>query len=93
MLELKKPKKPAKIAASTGGGMSQSPYRPKYVEKRPPCMDTCPNGTKVRDYIQLIAQSESYDRPIDDSLKLAFLYADGVQSSSFDYRKSMSPSM
>jgi NADPH-dependent glutamate synthase beta subunit-like oxidoreductase/Pyruvate/2-oxoacid:ferredoxin oxidoreductase delta subunit len=35
-------------------------------------MDTCPNGTKVRDYIQLIAQSESYDRPIDDSLKQAF---------------------
>ena len=33
MLELKKVKKPAKIAASTGGGMSQSPFRPQYVEK------------------------------------------------------------
>ncbi len=72
MLELKKVKKPVKIAANTGGGMSQSPFRPKYVEKKPPCMDTCPNGTKVRDYIQFIAQSESYDRTIDDSLKQAF---------------------
>ncbi len=72
MLELKKVKKPAKIAASTGGGMSQSPFRPQYVEKKPPCMDTCPNGTKVRDYIQFIAQSESYDRPMDESLKQAF---------------------
>ena len=72
MLELKKVKKPAKIVANTGGGMSQSPFRPQYVEKKPPCMDTCPNGTKVRDYIQFIAQSESYDRPIDESLKQAF---------------------
>ena len=72
MLELKKVKKPAKIAASTGGGMSQSPFRPQYVEKKPPCMDTCPNGTKVRDYIQFIAQSESYDRPMEESLKQAF---------------------
>ena len=72
MLELKKVKKPAKIAANTGGGMSQSPFRPQYVEKKPPCMDTCPNGTKVRDYIQFIAQSESYDRPMDESLKQAF---------------------
>ncbi|MDA8401705.1 MAG: NAD(P)-binding protein [Deltaproteobacteria bacterium] len=52
--------------------MSQSPFRPQYVEKKPPCMDTCPNGTKVRDYIQFIAQSESYDRPMDESLKQAF---------------------
>ena len=72
MLELKKVKKPAKITASTGGGMSQSPFRPQYVEKKPPCMDTCPNGTKVRDYIQFIAQSESYDRPMEESLKQAF---------------------
>jgi NADPH-dependent glutamate synthase beta subunit-like oxidoreductase len=72
MLELKKVKKPLKTQLNTGGGMSQSPFRPKYEEKKPPCMDTCPNGTRVRDYIQYIAQSESYDRPIDDSLTEAF---------------------
>ncbi len=72
MLVLKKVKKPAKVSLSSGVGMEQSPFRPKYVEKKPPCMDTCPNGTRVRDYIQYIAQSESYDRPIDESLTEAF---------------------
>ncbi len=72
MLELKKVKKPLKVSQTGASGMSQSPYRPKYVEKKPPCMDTCPNGTKVRDYIQFIAQSESYERPVDESLKEAF---------------------
>ncbi|MHB1679186.1 MAG: NAD(P)-binding protein [bacterium] len=71
MLELKKVKKPLKVSSS-GGGTQQSPFRPKYVEKKAPCMDTCPNGTKVRDYIQFIAQSESYERPIEESLKEAF---------------------
>lgn len=72
MLELKKVKKPAKISAPSGGGMSQSPFRPKYVPKKAPCGHACPNGTRVRDYIQLIAQGESYGRNIDDSLTQAF---------------------
>lgn len=72
MLELKKVKKPLKVSQSGTSGMSQSPYRPKYVEKKAPCMDTCPNGTRVRDYIQYIAQSESYDRPVDEALTEAF---------------------
>lgn len=72
MLQLKKVKKPAKVPVSSGGGNEQSPFRPKYVEKRPPCMDTCPNGTRVRDYIQYIAQSEFYERPLDESLTEAF---------------------
>jgi hypothetical protein len=29
---------------SGGGGRDMSAERPKHVEKKPPCSDTCPSG-------------------------------------------------
>ncbi len=39
-----KKKKKSLLSAAKGAVLEQSPYRPVYVEKRPPCTDTCPNG-------------------------------------------------
>jgi len=55
-----------------GSKIEQSPYRPMYVEKRPPCTGHCPSSARVREYLQYVATSEKYGRTIDDSLKVAF---------------------
>ncbi len=52
--------------------MEQSSLRPSYVQKKPPCMDNCPNSEKIREYLQFIAQSEAYGREIDDSIREGF---------------------
>ncbi len=52
--------------------MEQSTLRPSYVEKKPPCMDGCPNSEKIREYLQYVAQSEAYGREIDESIREGF---------------------
>ncbi|MCL4542582.1 MAG: NAD(P)-binding protein [Deltaproteobacteria bacterium] len=52
--------------------MEQSALRPSYVEKKPPCMDSCPNSEKIREYLQYVAQSEAYGREIDESIREGF---------------------
>lgn len=52
--------------------MEQSTLRPSYVEKKPPCMDSCPNSEKIREYLQFVAQSDVYGRVIDDSIREGF---------------------
>ena len=54
----KKKKKLGKRSFSGGGGREQSPLRPKHVEKKPPCSDTCPSGNAIRSFITTIAQAE-----------------------------------
>ena len=45
-----------------GGGSETSNLRPKYVPKTPPCAHTCPSGTRIREVLTTIAQSEKYGR-------------------------------
>ncbi|MDA8272486.1 MAG: NAD(P)-binding protein [Deltaproteobacteria bacterium] len=72
-VEIKKIKRP--IGGRQFGSLTvaeQSSLRPSYVEKKPPCMDSCPNGEKIREYLQYIAQSEAYGRDMDESIKEGF---------------------
>lgn len=69
---VKKKKKKSLMFASKGAVVEQSPYRPYYEEKRPPCIDTCPNGEKVREFLQYIAQAENYNRTPQEALEGAF---------------------
>ncbi len=52
--------------------MEQSTLRPSYVEKKPPCMDSCPSSEKIREYLQYVAQGEAYGREINESIKEGF---------------------
>ncbi|MDY6822088.1 MAG: hypothetical protein SVN78_10770, partial [Deferribacterota bacterium] len=52
---VKKKKKPLSMGVVAGAKIEQSPYRPKYVEKRPPCTGKCPSAVRVREYLQYIA--------------------------------------
>ncbi len=69
---VKKKKKKSFLSANKGAVLEQSPYRPVYVEKKPPCTDNCPNGEKVREFLQYIAQAEDYNRTYEEALTGAF---------------------
>lgn len=59
---------------ASGGGSSTetSPMRPEQVQKTAPCMVGCPNGTKIREIITTIAQTEDRGRTYPESYKLAY---------------------
>ncbi|MGD8319220.1 MAG: NAD(P)-binding protein [Gemmatimonadota bacterium] len=57
-----------------GGGPSreQSPLRPKFVEKRPPCTDTCPSGNRIREFLTAISLAEHLGKTLDDAYREAW---------------------
>ena len=58
-------------------GREQSPLRPKYVEKMPPCRHACPSGNRIREFITTIAQAERLEKPIDQAFEEAWgIYTD-----------------
>ena len=58
--------------ASASKSREQSPLRPKHVEKRPPCCDTCPSGNNIRGFLTAIAQAERLKKPIDQAMEEAW---------------------
>ncbi|MDQ1265737.1 MAG: hypothetical protein QG635_888 [Bacteroidota bacterium] len=72
-LLVQKKKKPLSARASGGSsGVETSPLRPEHQPKTPPCMVGCPNGTKIREIITTIAQTEDAGRTYPESYKLAY---------------------
>jgi len=72
---VKKDKKPlGKIRGTSTGtsGVETSPLRPTHVPKLAPCRSGCPNGTKIREVLLAIAQTEDRGRTYDESYRLAF---------------------
>ncbi len=60
-----------------GRGKEQSPLRPRFVEKRPPCTDTCPSGNRIREFLTTIAQAEKLGKSTDDAFREAWeIYTD-----------------
>ena len=72
---VKKDKKPlGKIRGTSTGtsGVETSPLRPTHVPKLAPCRSGCPSGTKIREVLLAIAQTEDRGRTYDESYRLAF---------------------
>lgn len=72
---VKKDKKPlGKIRTTSTGasGVETSPLRPTHLPKLAPCRSGCPNGTKIREVLLAIAQTEDRGRTYDESYRLAF---------------------
>lgn len=71
-LLVKKKKPLGSIRSSSSGAGDTSPFRPVHVEKKPPCMDSCPSGTKIREVLATIAQTEDAGRTYHESYQKAF---------------------
>ncbi|MGQ9818584.1 MAG: NAD(P)-binding protein [Candidatus Kapaibacteriales bacterium] len=68
----KKPLGKVRSTSTGGSGVETSPLRPTHVPKLAPCRSGCPNGTKIREVLLAIAQTEDRGRSYDESYRLAF---------------------
>jgi NADPH-dependent glutamate synthase beta subunit-like oxidoreductase len=60
-----------------GGGREISPLRPKHVEKKPPCSDTCPSGNRIREFLTTLSLAEKLGKSEDDAYTEAWeIYTD-----------------
>jgi len=62
----------SRALASSSRGREQSPLRPKYVEKKPPCQATCPSGNNIREFVRTIAQAERVGQSNEEALERAW---------------------
>ena len=71
---VKKTKKGLSSLRSAGGGsgVETSPLRPKFIEKRPPCTDRCPNHNAIRKMLMTISKTEDYGKSYDQTFEEAF---------------------
>ncbi|KPJ93664.1 MAG: hypothetical protein AMS18_05265, partial [Gemmatimonas sp. SG8_17] len=77
-MAMKKVKKKKKSFGTRGGASrEQSPLRPKHVEKKPPCRDTCPSGNHIREFLTAIAHAERQGKTAEQALQQAWeIYTD-----------------
>ena len=57
---------------SGGSAVQTSSLRPVHVAKTPPCQDSCPNFTAVREILMTIKQTEKFGRTLDESFESAW---------------------
>ena len=63
--------------SATSSAREQSPLRPYNVEKRPPCLDICPSGNRIREFLTTIAEAEKYGKPTEQAFEEAWgIYTD-----------------
>ena len=72
MKKVKKKKKSFGARGFSGGSRELSPLRPKHVEKKPPCHDTCPSGNRIREFVTTIAQAERLGKTTDQAFQEAW---------------------
>ena len=71
-LVVKKKKPLGGRSFSGGSSVETSPLRPEYLEKLAPCMHGCPNGTRIREILTTIAQTEDAGRTYNESYRKAY---------------------
>ncbi len=71
---VKKKKRGLHSLRSSGGGsgVETSTLRPKFIEKRPPCGDGCPNHNPIRKMLITIQKAEDYKKPYEQAFEEAF---------------------
>lgn len=63
--------------SSASKSREQSPLRPKHVEKKPPCADTCPSGNRIRAFLTTIAKADRYGTSLEEAMEKAWeIYTD-----------------
>ncbi|MGE5327294.1 MAG: NAD(P)-binding protein [Deltaproteobacteria bacterium] len=64
-------KKPV-VKATASSGAEISHLRPRYTPKTAPCVETCPCGTDIRGWVNVIAQAEAYGRTHEQAYEIAW---------------------
>jgi NADPH-dependent glutamate synthase beta subunit-like oxidoreductase len=72
MAMMKKKKKKGLGGGGGGKGREESPLRPYYVRKTPPCSFACPSSEDIRGYLTWIGQAEKYGRKSEESFDKAW---------------------
>jgi len=73
----KKKKKKKRSYASTSGGREQSPLRPVFSDKMPPCRSVCPSGNRVREFVRTIGSAERVGKSPEQAFEEAWeIYTD-----------------
>jgi len=73
----KKKKFGAGAFSATSSAREQSPLRPYNVEKKPPCLDICPSGNRIREFLTTIAQAEKFEKTTEQAFEEAWaIYTD-----------------
>ena len=62
----------ARRGSSGGSGVETSPYRPRYVEKQPPCGEHCPNHNQIRSMLMTIQKAEDLGKTREQAFEEAF---------------------
>jgi len=57
---------------SSGAGAAGSAMRPKFVEKSPPCVSTCPNHNAIREMLMTISSADALEKSHDQAFEEAF---------------------
>jgi len=68
----KKKKKLGDLRSGGSGSSEQSPRRPRWVTKTPPCQLNCPQGTDIRGILRTIADGEKHEKPRDETFGKVF---------------------
>jgi NADPH-dependent glutamate synthase beta subunit-like oxidoreductase/Pyruvate/2-oxoacid:ferredoxin oxidoreductase delta subunit len=58
--------------AAASSGVETSILRPVFVEKLPPCIDSCPNSNQIRKFLMTISKAEEYGKTNEEALEEAF---------------------
>jgi NADPH-dependent glutamate synthase beta subunit-like oxidoreductase len=65
-------KKKRGLSGGGGKGREESPLRPYYVRKTPPCSFACPSSEDIRGYLTWIGQAEKYGRTPEEGFDKAW---------------------
>ncbi len=70
-------KKKGLRSRSFGGGagvgtQQESDLRPYFVEKKPPCLDRCPNSNRIRKALMTVSKAEDFGKTYDQALEEAW---------------------
>ncbi len=71
MAKVVKKKRGLKTRAVSGAAAA-STLRPALVERRPPCVDGCPNHNAIREMLMTISKAEEREKPYDQAFEEAF---------------------
>jgi len=68
----KKKKLGLRSMGGSGAGAAGSSMRPRFVEKSPPCVGTCPNHNAIREMLMAISSAEALEKSHDQAFEEAF---------------------
>ena len=60
------------MSGGAGAGSAGSALRPKFVEKTPPCVGTCPNHNAIREMLMTISKAEDLEKSSEQAFEEAF---------------------